>query len=622
MITFEQFEAQWLEDIQAGNPTTTQLGNRFAQKILHDALEIDEVTAQIMYCDGAGDGGIDAAVFVKADPDEGIDGSTWIIVQSKYGTALSGPNTITLEAQKLFQTLEGRRTSLSSISAELVGRLRHFLANKGHSDKLEYVVATSRKLTDDEQEYLSNVRTLGRDKFGECFQTNAISIETVYNKILEDVEEQNKITVNLDSTVAASTNDLHIGATSLRSVFNFMNDYERKSGDMDMIYQKNVRKFLGSKRKVNKAMEETLESTPERFGLYNNGITIVAEKLTKHDNGLISLVNPYIVNGCQTTRSIWSVLQRKLNSGGSAPSEKQKDWENRLDEGVVVTKIVLVGAGGEDLLTETTRFTNSQNAVGEKDFIALEADFRTWAPSFSRQFGVFLEIQRGAWEAQRARQKQNPSETPQYTKTANAFDLLKAYAAGWLNEPGIAFGKNPPFAPGGTLFKKIVNDPDFGTESLFAAYRLQQLTESYGFGRAAKRPSRGQTRYLFMMVVLNVVKDSLIQKNQSCDVATLVKAVLALSEANLMQHFGDVAVSAIDDYMTAAGSDTIYLEPEYSKNNDLNAFLKSEKLGKNDDFSPNLRMQITLAKRDFRRGSYLENVNRVLSSIAKPVTVV
>jgi hypothetical protein len=55
-------------------------------------------------CDGAGDGGIDAAVFVGADPAEGIEGSTWILIQSKYGTALSGSNTITIEAQKLFAT--------------------------------------------------------------------------------------------------------------------------------------------------------------------------------------------------------------------------------------------------------------------------------------------------------------------------------------------------------------------------------------------------------------------------------------------------------------------------------------------------------------------------------------
>ena len=57
----------------------------------------------------------------------------------------------------------------------------------------------------------------------------------------------------------------------------------------------------------------------------------------------VSLTNPFIVNGCQTTRSIWSVLQRRLNSGGSAPTQAQKDWQSQLENAVVVTKIVVVG---------------------------------------------------------------------------------------------------------------------------------------------------------------------------------------------------------------------------------------------------------------------------------------
>lgn len=227
-----------------------------------------------------------------------------------------------------------------------------------------------------------------------------------------------------------------------------------------------------------------------------------------------------------------------------------------------------------------------------------------------------MEIQRGAWEARRAYQKQNPLALPQYTTSANAFDLLKAYAAGWLVEPGVAFGKNPPFAPGGSLFNKIVNEPGFGTVSLFAAYQLQRLAGQYGFGRGATKPSRGQTRYLFMMVVMGLVKDSLIQLGQDSQHADLANAVQALARANLLTHFGDVAVGVIDDYLVQGGEDTIYLEPEYRKTNDLNAFLKSERLGKSDEFSPNLRTQISLARKDFRRGSYLADVNQALAEAA------
>ena len=117
-----------------------------------------------------------------------------------------------------------------------------------------------------------------------------------------------------------------IGATKLPDIFKFLQDYKALSGDLDLLYEKNVRKFLGNKRKVNKGIEQTLEQHPERFGLYNNGITIVAEEVEKSGSGGVTLKNPFVVNGCQTTRSIWSVLQRRLNSGGSAPNTLDQIW--------------------------------------------------------------------------------------------------------------------------------------------------------------------------------------------------------------------------------------------------------------------------------------------------------
>jgi len=617
MISFEDFEQQWLEEIVIGNPSTTQLGHRFAEKMLRDWHEIDSATAEIILCDGAGDGGIDAAVFIKEDLNEGIEGDSWILVQGKYGSSYTGADTITSEAQKLFATLEGKRDKLSSLSAELVGRLRNFLSNSGPKDRIDYVLVTNKRLSAEEQEYLNNIKTLGRSKFGECFDTDSVSIETIYNKVAElDAFGPTKLSVKLRTTVTGSGQILLIGATKLTDVFAFMQEYKTLSGDLDLLYEKNVRKFLGNKRKVNKGIEATIENHPERFGLYNNGITIVAEEVATSGNELV-LKNPFIVNGCQTTRSIWSVLQRRLNSGGSAPTEAQINWKSQLENSVVVTKIVVVGAEGEELLTETTRYTNSQNAVGEKDFIALEKDFRNWAPAFNARYGVFLEIQRGAWEARRAYQRQPPLTIPRYEEVANAFELLKAYAAGWLCEPGIAYGKNPPFAPGGTLFNKIVNDPNFGVDSLFAAYQMQKMATGYSFGRGAKSPTRGQTRYLFIMVGVDLVKDFLINNRLDYSHTSISSAIIKFADADLLKEIGDSAVQLIDDYLTDGNEDSLFSEPEFQKMRDLNAFLKADKLAKGDEFSPRLRTQITLTKKMFRKSAPMEKMKAVL--VANPL---
>jgi len=615
VISLEEFESQWLEDVVAGTPSTTELGHRFTEKILRDWHEIDSATTEIVLCDGAGDGGIDAAIFVRGDPNEGIEGDTWMLIQSKYGSAFAGSETISAEAQKLFATLDGKREKLSSLSTELVGRLRNFLQNKGPKDRLEYVLATTKRLTVEEEEYLANIKTLGRAKFGECFDVDSVSIEIIYNKVAEeDAFGPAKIQVKLKTIVASSGNILLVGATRLTDVYQFMQDYKSASGDLDLLYEKNVRKFLGNKRKVNKGIEATIENHPERFGLYNNGITIVTEEVSKLSTDELFLRNPFIVNGCQTTRSIWSVLQRKLNSGGTSPTPQQKTWEEKLNAAVVITKIVVVGAEGEELLTETTRYTNSQNAVGEKDFIALEKDFRNWVPFFNSRYGVFLEIQRGAWEARRVFQRQHPLTEPRYEEAAYAFDLLKAYAAGWLTEPGVAYAKNPPFAPGGSLFNKITNDPTFGIEGLYAAFLMQKLANKYNFGRGAKIPSRGQTRYLFIMVATDLVKDFLLNNQLDYTHASISTAISRLHIGGYLEHFGDAAVQLIDDYLTQGNEDSLFLEPEFLKMLDLNAFLKSEKLGKGDEFSPRLRTQIAMTKKIFRRNAPTQQMKAAITA--------
>jgi hypothetical protein len=188
-------------------------------------------------------------------------------------------------------------------------------------------------------------------------------------------------------------------------------------------------------------------------------------------------------------------------------------------------------------------------------------------------------------------QKQNPLVTPRYAEAANAFELLKAYAARWLGEPGIAYGKNPPFAPGGTFFRKIMDDEGFGVESLYAAYHLQKLANSYGFGRGAKSQTRGQTRYLFIMVAVDLIKDLLINQRLDYSHASISTAVIRLSEVGLLSEVGDSAVQLVDEYLTDGNEDSLFNEPEFQKLRDLNAYLKSEKLGKTEEFSPKLRTQ-------------------------------
>lgn len=606
-LAFDAFEKEWLEDVTYGNPSTIELGNRFSRKLVTQWLDIPEdieYQDDLIYCDGTGDGGIDIAYLQRGDEieDNANGGDTWYIVQSKYGSSFAGANTLLEEAQKLIDTVDGKRTNLSSLASSFIERLQTFRKQASDKDKIILVYATQRPLSEKERRVVDDIRAMGKNRLGMMFETDTISLETIYHRTLEEISHAKKTQVSITAHLVASGEEMLVGSIGLVQLFDFLKSYKAITNDLDMLYEKNVRKFLGSRRKVNKGIENTILNKPERFGLYNNGITIVVEGFRKLPNNIeYELTEPFVVNGCQTTKTIWEVLYKKLEAGGTGKSPEIEAWKRNLGQGIVVIKIVKVGTDGDELLTETTRYTNSQNAVSEKDFLALESDFQKWSKNMASRYGIFLEIQRGGWDSQKAYQKQHP-DTKQFSECINAFDLLKVYGAAWLGEAGISFGKNPPFAPGGSLFHKIVNQEDFGLDDLYAAFQLHKAGGRFKFGRGAEKQQRGQTRYLFYMLLVELLKDCFISADRTANNKNITKTFLSLFKPEneiASNALFDFAISIVDDYLTHGNEYCVFKEPKFSeKGNDLNSFLKWDQLGKGNQSTPllnNLLSQYKIA---------------------------
>jgi hypothetical protein len=614
--SYEVFKQEWLSEITANNPSTTEKGNRFASKLINQWLDLNDEAAELILCDGAGDGGIDLACLIRGDePSEGqpSEGDTWYVVQSKYGTAFQGDDTLLKEGRKVIDTLSGHRKTLSSLSEGLRERLINFRAGASERDRLVLVFATVDPLSESERRALEDVLAMGRSRLGGVFNVEAVSVTTVFEQLSELPGGVEVGPVPLRASVSDSGDGLWVGTVRLEELYKFLCAYRGETGELDRIYEKNVRRYLGGRRRVNAAIRVTLEDKPERFGLFNNGITIVSDQVAQKD-GTLNLTTPYIVNGCQTTRTIWDVLSRKLDSGGTGQNVELDAWKMRLARGEVVLKIVKVGSADASLLNEITRYTNSQNAVSEKDFVALHNDFQDWAKQIAEKHGIYLEIQRGGWDSQKAFQKQNP-ETRQFKETANAFALLKVYGASWMGLPGLAFGKNPPFLPGGAVFHEILNRVDgserpFSVADVYAAYRLHCLADDYGFGRGAEKTTRGTSRFLFYFVFVELLK----QVMAHAAIPTLqegitdgVMALLAPETQPEGKELGDSAADLVDEYLTQGASDnSVEKEPSWSGN--LNQFLKSEKVGQVGS-TPKLRQLI---------GDYGRLLNRGIRGEAAP----
>jgi hypothetical protein len=125
----------------------------------------------------------------------------------------------------------------------------------------------------------------------------------------------------------------------------------------------NVRGYLGD-TEYNKNIFKTLDESPEKFFMYNNGITLTADSIQASlKNGgkklLIKLTNYQIVNGGQTVRSIYAV------------KDKSFDEENLATASVLVR---VFQTEGDDVLTSSiAEYTNSQNAISSSDLKSVSA---------------------------------------------------------------------------------------------------------------------------------------------------------------------------------------------------------------------------------------------------------
>ena len=229
-------------------------------------------------------------------------------------------------------------------------KIEAFRQQQSDDNRIVLVFATTEPISEQDSRALEDIKIIGRERISDKFDVEEVSLMTIWEAIVE--EQSQSLSVNVKGQFVDQDAGLLVGMVSLIDLFKFLVEYKNKAGNLDQLYEKNVRQFLGSRRKVNKGIVSTLNDNPQLFGLYNNGITIVASNYVKSDSdSTVEIRDPYVVNGCQTTRSIWQVLDGKLNSDGSARSAALNEWREGVERGGVIAKIVK--SGEADILNQS-----------------------------------------------------------------------------------------------------------------------------------------------------------------------------------------------------------------------------------------------------------------------------
>lgn len=203
------------------------------------------------------------------------------------------------------------------------------------------------------------------------------------------------------------------------------------------LLERNVRAFLQAKGKVNRGLQKTLKEEPHRFLAYNNGLCCTAADFRMKDGKLEWLKDFQIVNGGQTTASIYHAVKK-----------------DHIDVSQVVVQMKLTvlkdPAKVAEIVPLISRYANSQNKVNGADFAAngpfhhsLEQLSRTvWtlpAGGLERGTQWYYERARGSYSDDKSRQGTKTMQTDwqkrfpthqKFTKT----DLAK-YEHAWLGLP-------------------------------------------------------------------------------------------------------------------------------------------------------------------------------------------
>ena len=186
------------------------------------------------------------------------------------------------------------------------------------------------------------------------------------------------------------------------------------------LFFKNVRNPLHASN-YNEKIVETLQRRPDTFWYFNNGITAITKRIPDVGKSakILTVKGLQVINGAQTVYSVYQAYE-----SASLDEREIMDADARIS-------FRLIRSSDEDFNMEITRFTNSQNAMEPRDFVAnLEEQRRLQNESFKTR--IWYEKRRGEFRLEKEKLKELGIEI-----VSNEI-FAKAYVAFHLQRPTLA----------------------------------------------------------------------------------------------------------------------------------------------------------------------------------------
>ena len=315
---------------------------------LCDDVEPGDITQNII--DGSNDNGIDCFYFDKENSIMYFSQAKWD--QNGKGEPSLGDikkftdgirDLVNLRFERFNNKLNNHRTEIEDVFSNPNVKYKALLVHTGANELSEH---GKRELEDLINEMNDASEIFSYEILNQTKLHSKISKKLGNEPINEIIELKNW--GKIDTPVKA-----FYGQVNGFVLANFWEKYSKN------LFSKNIRNMLGDSD-VNSEIKETILEKPEYFWYYNNGITIIADKITKTvegggntDIGKFSCKNISIINGAQTVSTI-----------GKAFSLNTENVANTY----VQCRIIESGSISNELSEKITKTNNRQNKIENRDF--------------------------------------------------------------------------------------------------------------------------------------------------------------------------------------------------------------------------------------------------------------
>ncbi|WP_163853501.1 AIPR family protein [Paenibacillus elgii] len=192
----------------------------------------------------------------------------------------------------------------------------------------------------------------------------------------------------------------------------------------DAIFDRNIRKYLDTRGKVNQKIYETCSKEEESkyFWFLNNGITMICDDfdLKKIPGKFhVSLKNIQIVNGCQTSETIYKAYKDEV-----------------LNENAEVL-VKIYGTTDPSFVDKIVLSTNNQNPINARDLRANEECQRNIQSVIKENYGLFFERKRSEYRLMQRSERQHIVSNEKVGQAALALLFNQPHNA--LSNKGIIF---------------------------------------------------------------------------------------------------------------------------------------------------------------------------------------